>query len=173
MVGVVRGGFEEKKKKSDKSRQRPSFCTRVTYSREKERGPLIRYIFLPYVSILVPPATCPSMSLSSDISINLSRFDLANVPPVQAEFNKWLDAALQSNPKWYQIGAPAYRKMRSEGKARAPSLPRSIRSIKHRARMLGVPLFSVSLVLIFPPFAGIIYQRRRPGPREKLHHSVA
>ena len=60
------------------------------------------------------------MPFPSDLSIDLSRFDPTTIPAAQVELNKYLGTALQSGPKWYEVGAKAYRKLRSEGKARNP-----------------------------------------------------
>ena len=56
------------------------------------------------------------MPLSSDLSINVSRFDPASVPDAQSDLNKQLAEIMRSGPKWYDVGAPTYRKWRAEGK---------------------------------------------------------
>ncbi|KAH7087861.1 Alpha/Beta hydrolase protein [Paraphoma chrysanthemicola] len=60
------------------------------------------------------------MSLKSDLTITASNFDRKNIDPQTAEFNQKLIKIWASGPRWYEVGAAEYRKLRWEGKTPLP-----------------------------------------------------
>lgn len=54
-------------------------------------------------------------------TIEPSTFDPATLSPESREFNAKLSAITASQPKWYEIGAEAYRKLRAEGGTALPA----------------------------------------------------
>ena len=107
------------------------------------------------------------MPLSNDVSVNVSKFDPSAVPAAQAELNKQLSAAFQSVPRWYQVGAPVYRKMRSEGKARGPAEHSNISAPSMTAGNLSHPMLMPS------PSVDRNAEAHHPRPWQRYHHPLS
>jgi acetyl esterase/lipase len=60
------------------------------------------------------------MSLKSDLTIDASKFDRANIDKETADFNGKLIKIWADGPRWYEVGAAEYRKLRWEGKTPLP-----------------------------------------------------
>ncbi|KAF2142813.1 uncharacterized protein K452DRAFT_269286 [Aplosporella prunicola CBS 121167] len=65
--------------------------------------------------------------LSSDLSLDASKFDYAKISKTTAQFNEALIQKLESGPKWYEVGAEKYRQMRWNGETPLPK-PKVIES---------------------------------------------
>ncbi|KAF2630216.1 alpha/beta-hydrolase [Macroventuria anomochaeta] len=60
------------------------------------------------------------MSLQSDLTIDASKFDRKLVDQQTEEFNEKLIKIWADGPRWYEVGAEEYRKLRWEGKTPLP-----------------------------------------------------
>ncbi|KAH5165014.1 hypothetical protein HBI38_072460 [Parastagonospora nodorum] len=60
------------------------------------------------------------MSLKSDLSIDAAKFDRGNIDQETREFNEKLIKIWADGPRWYEVGAAEYRKLRWEGKTPLP-----------------------------------------------------
>jgi acetyl esterase/lipase len=60
------------------------------------------------------------MSPHSDLSIDAAKFDRENVDQETKEFNEKLIKIWADGPRWYEVGAAEYRKLRWEGKTPLP-----------------------------------------------------
>ncbi|CAA9958225.1 esterase/lipase/thioesterase [Pyrenophora teres f. maculata] len=58
--------------------------------------------------------------LKSDLTIDASKFDRSTVDKQTLEFNEKLIKIWADGPRWYEVGAAAYRQMRWEGKTPLP-----------------------------------------------------
>ena len=58
--------------------------------------------------------------IESDVKINVSKLQPEAVPQSMHEFNNHLTKIMESNPKWWEVGAAKYRQMRVEGKTALP-----------------------------------------------------
>ncbi|KAF2262109.1 alpha/beta-hydrolase [Lojkania enalia] len=56
------------------------------------------------------------MPLKSDLNVDPSKFDRSKVNEKTNEFNKKLIQIWKDGPRWYEVGAAEYRKLRWEGK---------------------------------------------------------
>ena len=61
------------------------------------------------------------MPLTSDVTINFSRFADSSITPKQHAFNAVLRKSTQTVPRWYDIGAEKYREMRRKGETPLPA----------------------------------------------------
>ncbi|KAK5626761.1 hypothetical protein RRF57_002476 [Xylaria bambusicola] len=55
------------------------------------------------------------MPLTSDITINYSRFDPKNTPEEAKQYSEFLEKTTSSVPRWFEIGAPKFRELIEEG----------------------------------------------------------
>ncbi|KAI3326991.1 acetyl esterase [Xylariaceae sp. AK1471] len=55
------------------------------------------------------------MSLTSDITLDYSRFDLDNITSETQQLSDFLEKATSSVPRWYEVGAPRFREMMAAG----------------------------------------------------------
>ncbi|KAF1838991.1 alpha/beta-hydrolase [Decorospora gaudefroyi] len=60
------------------------------------------------------------MPLTSDLTINASKFDRNTIDKQTLEFNEKLIKIWADGPRWYEVGAAEYRKMRWEGRTPLP-----------------------------------------------------
>ncbi|MCJ1306882.1 hypothetical protein MMC25_000526 [Agyrium rufum] len=60
------------------------------------------------------------MSLQSDFILDYTKVDPASTPKNQDALNQQLVRMLEKGPKWYEVGAPRYREMRSNGETSFP-----------------------------------------------------
>ncbi|KAJ4319946.1 hypothetical protein N0V94_003616 [Neodidymelliopsis sp. IMI 364377] len=60
------------------------------------------------------------MSLESDVTIDASKFDRKLADKQTQEFNEKLIKIWADGPRWYEVGAAEYRKLRWEGKTPLP-----------------------------------------------------
>ncbi|KAF2823945.1 alpha/beta-hydrolase [Ophiobolus disseminans] len=60
------------------------------------------------------------MSLKSDLTIDASKVDRANIDKQTQEFNEKLIKIWADGPRWYEVGAAEYRKLRWDGKTPLP-----------------------------------------------------
>jgi acetyl esterase/lipase len=60
------------------------------------------------------------MPLKSDLTVDASKFDRTTIDKRTTEFNEKLIKIWADGPRWYDIGAPEYRKLRWEGKTPLP-----------------------------------------------------
>ncbi|KAH8733205.1 Alpha/Beta hydrolase protein [Phaeosphaeriaceae sp. PMI808] len=60
------------------------------------------------------------MSLKSDITIDASKFNPQTIDQQTQEINKKLIKTWEDGPRWYEVGAAEYRKLRWEGKTPLP-----------------------------------------------------
>ncbi|KAI0456727.1 Alpha/Beta hydrolase protein [Xylaria acuta] len=58
--------------------------------------------------------------ITSDLSIDAAKFDPAAVTEQTVNVKAMLERMYDSGPKWYEVGAANYRKMRDEGKTPLP-----------------------------------------------------
>jgi acetyl esterase/lipase len=58
--------------------------------------------------------------LTSDLTISAANFSRANIDPETASFNEKLIKIWADGPRWYEVGAAEYRKLRWEGKTPLP-----------------------------------------------------
>ncbi|KAF2012663.1 alpha/beta-hydrolase [Aaosphaeria arxii CBS 175.79] len=56
------------------------------------------------------------MSLQSDVVVNASKFDRSTIDQATNDFNAKLIQIWKDGPRWYEVGAAEYRKLRWEGK---------------------------------------------------------
>lgn len=63
------------------------------------------------------------MALTSDITINVAKFDSANTPKKTAELNEHLIKLMKDTPKWYEVGAEKFRQMRWNNQTPLPRPP--------------------------------------------------
>ncbi|KAF2181809.1 alpha/beta-hydrolase [Zopfia rhizophila CBS 207.26] len=56
------------------------------------------------------------MPLKSDVIVDASKFDRSLASKKTEQFNEGLIKIWKEGPRWYEVGAPEYRKMRWEGK---------------------------------------------------------
>ncbi|CZR54624.1 related to lipase 2 [Phialocephala subalpina] len=69
------------------------------------------------------------MPLTSDLTINVAKFDPASNSQQSKKLNNVLIQNGESGPKWYEVGAPKYREMRWKGETAFPApklLPQAI-----------------------------------------------
>ena len=64
------------------------------------------------------------MSLKSDLTIDASKFDRANIDKETSDFNAKLIKIWADGPRWYEVGAAEYRKLRWEGNNLLPYVRR-------------------------------------------------
>ncbi|KAI0521641.1 acetyl esterase [Xylaria bambusicola] len=55
------------------------------------------------------------MPLTSDVTINFSRFDPKNTPEEAKQYSDFLEKTTTSVPRWFEIGAPKFRELIEEG----------------------------------------------------------
>lgn len=60
------------------------------------------------------------MSLQSDLKVDSLKFDRALADSKTEEFNEKLIQIWASGPRWYEVGAAEYRKLRWDGKTPLP-----------------------------------------------------
>lgn len=60
------------------------------------------------------------MTLKSDVTVDASKFDRSTIDKQTLEFNDKLIKIWADGPRWYEVGAAEYRKMRWEGKTPLP-----------------------------------------------------
>ncbi|KAF2196327.1 alpha/beta-hydrolase [Delitschia confertaspora ATCC 74209] len=60
------------------------------------------------------------MPLKSDLWVDSSKFDPSKVSEKTAKLNEKLIQIWKDGPRWYEVGAPEYRKLRWEGKTPLP-----------------------------------------------------
>lgn len=60
------------------------------------------------------------MSLKSDLTIDASKFTRDNIDKETLAFNEKLIKIWADGPRWYEVGAAEYRKLRWEGKTPLP-----------------------------------------------------
>lgn len=60
------------------------------------------------------------MSLKSDLTVNASKFTRSTIDPKTKAFNQKLIQIWADGPRWYEVGAAEYRKLRWEGKTPLP-----------------------------------------------------
>ncbi|KAK3202225.1 hypothetical protein GRF29_161g510469 [Pseudopithomyces chartarum] len=60
------------------------------------------------------------MPLKSDLTIDASKLDRSLTDKKTQELNEKLGQIARAGPKWYEIGAAAYRKLRAEGRTAFP-----------------------------------------------------
>ncbi|KAL6708176.1 hypothetical protein ACN47E_003360 [Coniothyrium glycines] len=71
------------------------------------------------------------MSLQSDLTLPVQKFDRSTIDKQTLEFNEKLIKIWADGPRWYEVGAAEYRKLRWEGKTPLPKpivLPQGVNS---------------------------------------------
>ncbi|KAK9326888.1 Alpha/Beta hydrolase protein [Lipomyces starkeyi] len=69
------------------------------------------------------------MSLQSDVSINVAKFDPANISEQSHKLHEGILAKYEVNPKWWEVGIAKFRQMRLAGETAAvlyPLLPHAL-----------------------------------------------
>lgn len=66
------------------------------------------------------PYTVSKMPLESDLTLKAATFDPAGYSEQSAKFNEYLMQIGKAAPKWWEVGAPAYREMRRKGGTALP-----------------------------------------------------
>lgn len=61
------------------------------------------------------------MPFTSDLSIDASRFDPANITDATKQANTLLEGISTKGPQWWEVGIEKYRQMRDEGKTSLPA----------------------------------------------------
>lgn len=60
------------------------------------------------------------MPITSDVTINVAKFQPSNIDPSTEKLNQILEKASTSSPRWYEVGAATFRQMVNEGKTQFP-----------------------------------------------------
>lgn len=60
------------------------------------------------------------MPLTSDLTLTAAKFDRSTIDQQTLDFNAKLIKIWADGPRWYEVGAAEYRKMRWEGKTPLP-----------------------------------------------------
>lgn len=60
------------------------------------------------------------MPFTSDLSIDVSRFDPANISDATKQANTLLEGISIKGPRWWEVGIERYRQMRDEGQTPLP-----------------------------------------------------
>lgn len=60
------------------------------------------------------------MPLKSDLTLPSAKFSRKNIPSETSAFNQKLIKIWADGPRWYEVGAAEYRKLRWEGKTPLP-----------------------------------------------------
>lgn len=76
-----------------------------------------------YVSHSTVDLEVLKMSLRSDITLDASKFDPANIPEKTAQLNEAIIDMMKDGPKWYEVGAEEYRRMRWNNETPVPRPP--------------------------------------------------
>ena len=61
------------------------------------------------------------MALHTALSLDPKLFDPASISKETHAFNAKLQDIMSKGPKWYEVGAPKYRKMRAAGETPLPA----------------------------------------------------
>ncbi|KAG0652327.1 Carboxylesterase [Hyphodiscus hymeniophilus] len=106
-----------------------------------------------------------SMALTSDITVDITKFDPATVSEQTAKLNQHIINVFEPVPKWYEVGAAKYRQMRLSGETPLPApklLPEAL-DINLPSRESGRDIICR---LVYPP------SRKTPEERQKCRGTV-